>query len=99
MKYLIWLSSDCASLDETISALKNGGHEIGVLLVQDGVFMADKGCSHSKELISHEVPLFATKDHVEERGLTPRLIHGVKTIDYSEMVETIMEVYDRVISI
>ncbi len=97
MKFLLWLSNRCTSLKETISVLKNGGHDIGILLLQDGVFMADKGCPDSKPI--EGLSVYANKKNVNERGLTNRLISGVKLVEYPEIVELMMETYDRVISI
>ena len=99
MKFLIWLSSDCTSLEEVTSALTSGGHEIGILLVQDGVFMADKGCPESKEMKSLGIPIYAVSSHVAERGIGDRLVMQVELVDSEKMVELIMEDYDRVISL
>ncbi|MHA1480252.1 MAG: sulfurtransferase complex subunit TusB [Candidatus Thorarchaeota archaeon] len=98
MKFLIWLSADCTNLDEIVGALKKKGNEIGVLLVQDGVFLADKGCEHNKMIVDLKVQLFVSKSHVEERGIDGRLISDVKLVDYSDMVDLMMEKYDRIIS-
>lgn len=99
MKFLLFLSADCTSLAETVSALKSAGHEIGVLLVQDGVYLLDKGCPESKELQFLDVKLFASKHHVEERGIAGRLISDAKVVDYPSMVDIIMEMYDKAISL
>lgn len=99
MKYLIWLSSDCANLIELVNALKQGGNEIGLLLIQDGVFMADKGCPESKELISLNLHLYACEPHVAERGIKDRLIDDVDFVDYPKIINVIMEEYDKVISL
>jgi sulfur relay protein TusB/DsrH len=64
-------------------ALKSQGQEAAILLAQDGVFMADKGCPHSDELKTLEVKVYASKKHVEERGLGCRLVVDVDTVDYS----------------
>jgi len=99
MKFLIWLSSDCSNLDEVISAIKTGGNEVGVLLVQDGVFLADKGCVHSKQLADLKVPVYASKAHVEERGISDRLFVHAKIVDFPEMVDLMMEQYDKIVPV
>ena len=99
MKALIWLSSDCLSLEEIIQALKNQNQEVAILLVQDGVFMADKGCPHSDELKTLKVKVYASKKHVEERGLGDRLVVDVDLVDYSRIVDLMMDEYDKVISL
>ena len=99
MKYLLWLSSDCTNLEETLESLKKVGAETGILLIQDGVFMADKGCSEGQVLASYGVTIHVSKKHTEERGLINRLNDSAKLVDYPEIVDLIMEKYDRVISI
>ncbi|MFW9960927.1 MAG: sulfurtransferase complex subunit TusB [Candidatus Thorarchaeota archaeon] len=99
MKYLIWLSNRSTSIKEMISALRTQGIETDVLLVQDGVYLADKGCMHSDELAKFKVKIFASKHHIEERGIGTRLAFDVNLVEYPEMVELIMEKYDKVISL
>ena len=99
MKALIWLSSDCSSLEEIIQALKNQDQEVAILLVQDGVFMADKGCPYSDELKTLKAKVYASKKHVEERGLGDRLVVDVDLVDYSRIVDLMMDEYDKVISL
>ncbi|MFW9908045.1 MAG: sulfurtransferase complex subunit TusB [Candidatus Thorarchaeota archaeon] len=99
MRFLILLSSDCSSLNEVISAIKSQGNEVGVLLVQDGVFLMDKGCEHSSELAHLKVPVYASKSHIEERGISNRLALDVKVVDYPEIIDLIMENYDKTVSI
>ncbi len=98
MKFLIWLSGECSSLHEIVSALQKKGNEVGILLVQDGVFLTDKGCPYSGELLDLKVPVFASKTHLEERGIKDRMIVDAKIIEYPEMVELIMEKYDKIVS-
>ena len=99
MKALIWLSSDCSSLEEIVQALKSQGQEAAILLIQDGVFMADKGCPHSDELKTLNVNVYASKKHVEERGLGDRLVVDVELVDYSRIVDLMMDEYDKIISL
>ncbi len=99
MKFLIWLSGDCSILEEVISSIQSQNNEVGVLLVQDGVFMADRGCAHSQELAKFNVPVYASKVHIEERGIAERLVLDVKPVDYPEIIDLVMEKYDRVVPI
>ena len=69
------------------------------MLVQDGVFMADRGCPHSDELKTLKVKVYASKKHVEERGLGDRLVVDVDLVDYSQIVDLMMDEYDKVISL
>ncbi len=97
MKFLIWLSADCSSLDETLQALKKHGHEVGILLAQDGVFLADKGCPESEEIDIEGVKVYVSRPHVEQRGIGDRLVADFELVDYPEIVDLVMDRYDRVI--
>jgi len=99
MKYLIWLSNDCSSVKEIASDLKKQDIDVEILLVQDGVFLADKGCHESAELKELGLKTYAIKHHVEERGIANRLAVDVDLIDYPNVVDLIMEKSDKVISL
>ncbi|PNX52564.1 MAG: hypothetical protein BV458_08940 [Thermoplasmata archaeon M9B2D] len=99
MKYLIWLSRSCEGIKEVISAMRTQGIETDILLVQDGVYLADKGCTHVVELADLKIKVYASKPHIEERGIGSRLAYDVNMVEYPEMVELIMEKYDKVISL
>lgn len=99
MKYLIWLSNQCTDVKEVITSLRTQGVETDLLLVQDGVYLADKGCQHSAELKELKVKVHASKHHIEERGIGSRLIVDVNQVGYPEMVELMMEEYDKVITL
>lgn len=96
---MIWLASGCSDLSEVVGALKAGGHETGVVLVQDGVFLADKGCPYSKGLKALGVKVYASKRHLEERGISGRLAVNVTVVDYPDIVHLIMESYEKTISL
>ena len=99
MKYLIWLSNQCTSVREVVDAMRIQGIETDLLLVQDGVFLADKGCPHSAEIQDLKVKVHASKHHIEERGIGSRLVVDVNQVEYPEMVELMMEKYDKIISL
>ncbi|MHA2004215.1 MAG: sulfurtransferase complex subunit TusB [Candidatus Thorarchaeota archaeon] len=99
MKFLIWLTNDCPDISEVVDALKAGGHDIGILLAQDGVYSIDKGCNTSSDIEGLGVPVFAIKHHVEERGLGDRLVVDAEMVEYDGAVDLIMEKYDKVISL
>lgn len=98
MKYLVWISRDCKGLDEVVTALKAAGHEVGMLLAQDGVYSIDTGCSASKGIEDLGVPVFALKHHIEERGIGNRLAVDAKLIEYDDAIDIIMEKYDKIVS-
>ncbi|MFX0053314.1 MAG: DsrH/TusB family sulfur metabolism protein [Promethearchaeota archaeon] len=99
MKFLIWITSDCPDISEVVDALKAGGHEIGILVAQDGVYSIDKGCATSGDIKGLGVQVFAIRHHVEERGLNERLAIDAKMVEYDGAVDLIMEQYDKVISL
>lgn len=99
MKFLIWLTNDCPDISEVVDALKASGHEIGILLAQDGVYSIDKGCNTSSDIKSLEVPVYAIKHHIEERGLGDRLKVDAEMVEYGRAIDLIMEQYDKVISL
>jgi sulfur relay protein TusB/DsrH len=99
VKYLIWLSNQCTSIREIVDAMRTKGIETDLLLVQDGVYLADKGCPHSAEIKDLKVKVHASKHHIEERGIGNRLIVRVNQVQYPEIVELLMDEYDKVISL
>jgi sulfur relay protein TusB/DsrH len=99
VKYLIWLSNQCTSIREIVDAMRTKGIETDLLLVQDGVYLADKGCLHSAEIKDLKVKVHASKHHIEERGIGNRLIVRVNQVQYPEIVELLMDEYDKVISL
>ena len=99
MKFLIWLTSDCPNIGEVVDALKAGGHDIGILLAQDGVYSIDRGCTTSTDIRGLKVPVFAIKRHVEEKGLNERMSVDAEMVEYDGAVDLIMEKYDKVISL
>jgi len=99
VKYLIWLANDCSSVKELTSSLKGQGIETEILLVQDGVFFADKGNPHSELLKGTGSKIHAIKHHVEERGLINRLGFDINLIDYTDAIDIMMEKSDKIISL
>ena len=99
MKYLIWLSDVCASIKEVIEALKTQDVETDLLLVQDGVYLVDKGCPQATEISDLPVKVHALKQHIEERGIGERLVVDVNQVEYPEMIGLMMEEYDKIITL
>jgi sulfur relay protein TusB/DsrH len=99
VKYLIWLSNQCTSIREIVDAMRTKGIETDLLLIQDGVYLSDKGCPYSAEIKDLKVKVHASKHHIEERGIGNRLIVEVNQVEYPEIVELLMDEYDKVISL
>ncbi|RLI57146.1 MAG: sulfurtransferase complex subunit TusB [Candidatus Thorarchaeota archaeon] len=98
MKYLLWLAHDCKGIGEVANALKKQGVDVDLLLLQDGVFLLDKGCRNNEEL-DMVGKIYALSHHVEERGIGKRLAKDANLVDYGQMIDLIMEQYDKVISL
>ena len=99
MKYLIWLANDYTSVKEIVNGLKGQGIESDIILVQDGVFYADKGNSYAEELKSMGLKIHAIKHHVEERGLKDRLAIDVNLVTFSDAIDIMMEQADKIITL
>lgn len=99
MKYPIWLSNQCTSIKEVVDALRTQGIETDFLLVQDGVYLADKGCPYASEITDLKIKVHASKHHIEERGIDGRLVIEVNQIEYPEIVDLLMEKYNKIISL
>jgi len=99
MKYLIWIANDFASVEEIVTGLKGQGIESELMLVQDGVFFADKGNKYSTTLKNLGVTVHAIKHHVEERGVSERLVVDVNLVDYNDAIDIMMEKSDKIISL
>ncbi len=98
MRFLIWVSSECTSSDEIVNSLRSRGNEVSALLIQDGVFLADRGCVHSRNLAELGIPVYVSKPHAEERGVLSRMISGVVLVEYEKIVDLLMEEHDKIIS-
>ncbi|MFW9788364.1 MAG: sulfurtransferase complex subunit TusB [Candidatus Thorarchaeota archaeon] len=99
MKYLIWLSNVTSSIREVVEALKSQDIETDLFLIQDGVYMIDKGCPQASQINDLSIKVHALKHHVEERGIGGRLLVDANQVEYPEMVELLMEKYDKIISL
>jgi sulfur transfer complex TusBCD TusB component (DsrH family) len=45
------------------------------------------------------VKVHASKHHIEERGIGARLVVDVNEVEYPEMVDILMEKYDKIIAL
>ncbi|RDE15309.1 MAG: sulfurtransferase complex subunit TusB [Candidatus Thorarchaeota archaeon] len=99
MKYMILLSNECMSIKEVVTGLKSRNIEVELLLLQDGVYLVDKGNPESKELKELGLKVHALKHHVVERGIASRLAVDVDLVDYPSVVDLLMEKSDKVISL
>jgi len=82
-------------------AFEHKSSEVGICLLQDAVYFGCKGKNGNgilAETLRRGVPVFAAKKDVELRGLT-KLIHSeIKVLDYSEIIDLILN-YERIVNI
>ena len=78
------------ALESCLKYLKKGS---AVLLIEDGVYGALKGCTSTKmvEQALKNFPIYALYPDVEARGMQDRVIDGIKLVDYSGFVDLVAE--------
>lgn len=59
--------------------------EAKVVLIQDGVYL------EARHFVGSKVKVYAVRDDVLKRGLTDKIAKDVEFIDYSELVDLIVE--------
>jgi sulfur relay protein TusB/DsrH len=99
LKYLIWLANNCVNIREITKGLQGKDIEVEVLLLQDGVYLADRGCQESGGFKELGLKVYALRHHVEERGIAGRLALDVDLINHSDVVDLLMEKCDKIISL
>lgn len=78
------------ALESCFKYLKKGS---AVLLIEDGVYGALKGCTTTKmvEQTLKSFPIYALYPDIEARGMQDRVIDGIKLVDYSGFVDLVAE--------
>ncbi len=77
----------------------SGKHEIGVILIQDGIYLALREKKQIFKLVEEGISFFATKKDVNMRGLSEKIDRtNIKLVEYSELVDLVMEKYEKIIS-
>lgn len=92
-------------LTAALEATKN--NKIGFFLISDGVFLIKKNQKNEtydifKEIISKKVEIIVSEDHLESAGLSSNEILSNLIISdkpYDDLVDFVMEKYERVITI
>ena len=88
--------SDWRRTEDTLERLK--AEKLGVILVQNGVYHAvlKEGGQPSPVLAKEGAEFYALKEDLETRGYTEADIDGkVKAITYGDLVDLIMNDYDK----
>ncbi len=78
------------ALDSCLAHAKKGS---AILLIEDGVYAALKGTAPAKKIeqTTKTVPVYALQADVEARGMTGRVVDGVKMVDYGGFVDLVAE--------
>lgn len=78
------------SLDICLATAQPGG---AILLIEDGVYAATKGCAAAAKLqrAKTQFKLYALASDVEARGMAGTVIDGVTLVDYAGFVDLVAE--------
>jgi tRNA 2-thiouridine synthesizing protein B len=78
------------ALESCLAHVRKGS---AILLIEDGVYAATKGTTVAKqvETAMKTVPVYALKPDIEARGMTGRVLDGVKLVDYGGFVDLVAE--------
>jgi len=82
-------------------ALEHKDSEVGICLLQDAVYFGCKGRKGNGTLVEAKkrgIRVFAAKKDVELRGLTKMLYPDVKVLDYSEIIDLVLD-FERIVNI
>ena len=93
-------------LEIALDAL-NMGKKIGFFLLSDGIFLIKKNQKNEvytlfKEILSKNVEIIVSRDHLESAGILTNQICCESYISdkpYDDLVDFVMEKYERVITI
>jgi len=78
------------TLESCLAHVKKGS---AILLIEDGVYAAVKGTASAKQLdtVMKTVPVYALQPDIEARGMSNRVLDGVKLVDYGGFVDLVAE--------
>jgi tRNA 2-thiouridine synthesizing protein B len=78
------------AFDTCLAHVKKGS---AILLIEDGVYAATQGTGAAKQLeqAMKTVPVYALQPDIEARGMTGRVLNGVKLVDYGGFVDLVAE--------
>lgn len=90
MLHTVNKSPSTRTFDSCLGHLKKGS---AVLLIEDGVYAAIKGTASAKKIeeAMKTVPVYALQPDIEARGMTGRVLDGVKLVDYGGFVDLVAE--------
>ena len=93
-------------LDEGFLSIAEGlrerGEEVGVVLLQDAVYLALKNGEYSesmKQAMEKGVEFHIMARDVERRGVTGKILPSIKIIDFDELIDLLFRKHQRVINL
>ena len=102
MKTLIFLTKKESGTLTLVERLKEKGEDVGVVLIQDSVYLALGNNEHSesvKDLLGKGVNFHILAKDVEKRGVQNYLISDVELIDYDQLIDLLFSENQRVINL
>jgi sulfur relay protein TusB/DsrH len=98
-------SENAISSLELAQDLLASGNQVGVFLIGDGIYLAKQGKTSAAALITTLIAkgakVFASPEHLKASGLSKeRLVSGIEVVEdtYKDLVEFVMERYEKVLS-
>ncbi len=78
------------ALESCLAHVKKGS---AILLIEDGVYAAVKGTASARQLdtVMKTIPVYALQPDIEARGMSSRVLDGVKLVDYGGFVDLVAE--------
>ncbi len=90
------LVSDYRNMDDTLSRLK--ADTLGIILVSNGVYHAKvKENGKPSPVLEKSSNLYALSEDVQTRGLENEMDSRVKSITYNDLVDLILNEYEKII--
>jgi len=82
------------SLDSCLRMTKKGN---AILFIEDGVYAATKGTAVSEQVkqAMGDVTIYALEPDLKARGVTDKVMDGIKLVDYAGFVDLVAE-HDKV---
>ncbi|WXG39237.1 MAG: sulfurtransferase complex subunit TusB [Candidatus Freyarchaeum deiterrae] len=102
MRTLIFLNKKEFDSLTLVEKLKEKGKDVGVVLIQDAVYLALGNNEHSgavKDLLGKGVSFHALAKDLEKRGVQDYLISDVELIDYDRLIDLLFSEDQRVINL
>nr|MDO8081310.1 DsrH/TusB family sulfur metabolism protein [Candidatus Freyarchaeota archaeon] len=102
MKTLFFLNKKEFDSLTLVEKLKEKGEEVGVVLIQDAVYLALGNNEHSgavKDLLGKGVGFHVLAKDAERRGVQDYLISDVELIDYDRLIDLLFSEGQRVINL